>query len=540
MEEMISSEESKPETTHEAPKKVHVSHKPKKAKNPWKYVSLVLAILLVISVVYIYKSSDRDDSTSFVIDPVIEAKNKILIDDDEVLGDPKAPITMVVFSDYQCPFCSRHELETMPNIIKNYVDTGKVKYVFRDLPLSFHPFAQKAAEASECAAEQGKFWEYNHILFQNNQALDIPNLKKYAADLGLNTEQFDECLDTGKYEEEVLKDAEDAGANGISGTPASLVNGELISGAQPYQIFAEKFEEILGGEAPAPAPEPEQPEIPGLQDTSNDPEIKLTVINDKDCAMCDTSRVLETIEGQLFPTAEVTELDVTEAKNLIKELKINALPAYVFDSKIKEAANYGLVQEAMIDLGDKVMIHPASVEAALYLTPPPIDDDPMMGEVDAKVTIIEFTDYECPFCGKYTTETLPQIKKEYIDTGKVRYVLRDFTLSFHENAEKAAEAAECADDQGMYWEFHDLLFENQASLSIEKFKEFAEELDLDTDEFNDCLDSAKYADEIAKDIEDAVEFGVGGTPAFFVNGYSISGAMPFEAFKQIIDAELEN
>ncbi|MCK4670323.1 MAG: DsbA family protein [Nanoarchaeota archaeon] len=526
---------------HSAPKTVQ-----KKEKNPWKYVSLVLAILLVISIVQIYRSGDgTEDITGFAIDPQIEARNKILMDDDAVMGDPDAPITMVVFSEYQCPFSSRHEIQTIPLIKENYIDTGKVKYVFRDLPLSFHPFAQKAAEASECADEQGKFWEYNKILFENNQALDTPNLKKYAENLGLNTEQFDECLDSGKYAEEVNKDAQDANANGISGTPATLVNGELISGAQPYQVFAEKFEEILNsgmptGAAAAPPPQPENPN--GLRDTSNDPEIKLTIINDKNCpaSLCDTSRVLESIEQQLFPTTTVTYLDIADTQALVKQLDIQALPAYVFDKKIKEAANYPLVQEAMIEKGDKVMIQPSAVEASLYLTPPSIDDDPMLGETDAPVTIIEFSEYQCPFCGKYIRETFPKIKEEYIDTGKVRYVFRDFPLGFHEYAQKAAEAAECADDQGNFWEYHDLLFEHQAELNIDKFKEFAKELELDTEQFNECLDTSKYADEVAKDIQAATEFGVGGTPAFFVNGYSLSGAMPFKAFKELIEAELKD
>lgn len=534
--------EKQQEEVRPAPKQAVKTQK--NPKNPWKYVSLVLAVLLVISVVHIYRSNNAEsaeDITGLAIDPAIEAKNKILMDDDAVMGDPDAPIAMVLFSEYQCPYCLRHELQTIPQIKKNYIDTGKVKYVFRDLPLSFHPFAQKAAEASECAHEQGKYWEYNHKLFENTEALDIPNLKKYAADLGLDTEQFDQCLDSGKYEGEVKKDAEAAAANGISGTPGTLVNGELITGAQPYQVFAEKFDEILGDEAPVPAgdeDQAEQQEQQGLKDTSDDPEIELTVINDKDCPVCDPSRVLKTIQGQIFPTAEVTELDVEEAQDLIDELDINALPAYIFDSKVKEAANYALVQEAMIEQDGMVMIQPASVEAAYYLTPPSVDDDPMKGDKDAEVTIIEFSEYECPFCGKYVQETFSRIKEEYIDTGKVRYVFRDFPLGFHEHAHKAAEAAECAHDQDRYWEYHDLLFENQGALDLESLKQYAEELELDTEEFNECLDSGRHAEEVAADIKDATEFGVAGTPSFFVNSYSVSGAMPFEAFKQLIEAEL--
>ena len=167
-----------------------------------------------------------------------------------------------------------------------------------------------------------------------------------------------------------------------------------------------------------------------------------------------------------------------------------------------------------------------------------LDDDAVKGSLDAPVTIVEFSDFECPFCGKYIQETYPSIVSEYIDTGKVKYVFRDFPLSFHKNAQKAGEAAECAGEQGKYWEMHDILFENQDALDVETLKMYAVSLGLDTDKFNTCLDSGAMEEEVKADMADGQKYGVSGTPAFFINGKMISGAQPFEAFKKEIDAAL--
>jgi protein-disulfide isomerase len=169
-----------------------------------------------------------------------------------------------------------------------------------------------------------------------------------------------------------------------------------------------------------------------------------------------------------------------------------------------------------------------------------IDDDHIFGDENAPVTIIEFSDYECPFCGRFYQQTLPQIKSNYIETGKVRLVYRDFPLSFHPNAQKAAEAAECAGEQGKYFEMHDRLFEKGVSGGVDSFKQYAAELGLNADTFNVCLDSGQMASEVQKDFADGQAAGVTGTPGFFINGKLVEGAQPFEVFAQIIEKELNS
>lgn len=175
-----------------------------------------------------------------------------------------------------------------------------------------------------------------------------------------------------------------------------------------------------------------------------------------------------------------------------------------------------------------------------------IDDDAVLGDKNAKVTIIEFSDYQCPFCRTFWKETLFQIKSEYINTGKVKFVYRDYPLSFHPMANPSAQAAECADDQGRYWDMHDKMFSEQdkkgqgtISYTIEDIKRWASEIGLDRSKFNQCLDSGKYKAEVEKDFNDGSASGVSGTPSVFINGRLVVGAQPFAAFKAIIDEELK-
>ena len=168
-----------------------------------------------------------------------------------------------------------------------------------------------------------------------------------------------------------------------------------------------------------------------------------------------------------------------------------------------------------------------------------LDDDSVKGAKDAPVTIVEWSDFECPFCGKFYKDTLGQIDEKYIKTGKVKLVYRDFPLSFHPQAQKAAEAAECAGEEGKYWEMHDMLFEKGVQGGVESFKGFAKELGLKTDKFNDCLDSGKMAAEVRADMNAGSTAGIRGTPGFIVNGQLVSGAQPFEAFEQVIEAALK-
>ena len=168
-----------------------------------------------------------------------------------------------------------------------------------------------------------------------------------------------------------------------------------------------------------------------------------------------------------------------------------------------------------------------------------VDDDPFMGDENAPVTIVEFSDYQCPFCKRFRDQTLDQLKVEYVDTGKVKFVYRDFPLtSIHLYAQKTAEATECADDQGMFWEYHDIIFANPNALDVASLKQHAATLGLNAAEFNECLDSGKYSSEVSNDLSDGQRAGARGTPFFLIGNTVLSGAQPIEAFRSAIDAQL--
>ncbi len=181
----------------------------------------------------------------------------------------------------------------------------------------------------------------------------------------------------------------------------------------------------------------------------------------------------------------------------------------------------------------------AKMQPKILLEPPRLDvsvgDDPSLGIDKAQVTIVAFSDFQCPSCARFVP-TIKQLKARYGD--KVRIIFRDFPLPIHKEAPKAAEAASCANEQGKFWEMHDKLFNNQNNLQIQDLKRYAADIGLDLADFNQCLDSGKYAKEWQEDMADGSRYGVSGTPTFFINGRLVVGTVPYEVFTQIIEEEL--
>ena len=209
------------------------------------------------------------------------------------------------------------------------------------------------------------------------------------------------------------------------------------------------------------------------------------------------------------------------------------------------------LDQAMAKLELKLLQNRLPTEQAMPPVKISADDDPIIGDPNAPITIIEFSDFQCPFCARFHVQTLPSIYEEYIEQGKVKLVFRDFPIqNIHPNALPAAVAAECANEQGKFKDMHDILFETQsqwnkietvAALSL--FSQYASDMQMDQEKFESCIASGKYIEEIRKDLEDGRDYGVSGTPGFFVGndeiGYvELKGAQPFESFKKIIDAQL--
>ena len=171
-----------------------------------------------------------------------------------MLGSKEAPFTIVEYTDYQCPFCQRFHVTAFPELKKAYIDTGQVRFYSKDMPLDFHPNAMRAAMAARCAGEQGKFWELRDTMGANPNSLDIEHILNFAGNLKLDTSALRACIDGGKYKEIVQSDVLEAMRIGANGTPTFIVgksvgegvDGELVVGAMPFQMFDSKLKELQG------------------------------------------------------------------------------------------------------------------------------------------------------------------------------------------------------------------------------------------------------------------------------------------------------
>ena len=252
---------------------------------------------------------------------------------------------------------------------------------------------------------------------------------------------------------------------------------------------------------------------------------------------------------------------------VIKKSAFNKLLVGVISAVVVSAFLGGYVLGAETVEPEKIVIRNAedvigalqtqqSTQSSLSTNPTSIisislDDDPVKGNPDAPITIVEFSDFQCPFCARFHSTTLPQLEANYIDSGKVKFVYRDFPIqSIHPNAVPAALASECADEQGMFWEYHDLVFENQKKwqglsgrIVVDTFEQYALELGLNTSDFNTCFEPGKYADEVKKDFQEGISYGITGTPGFFIGndelGYvKIIGAQPYPVFEELIESQI--
>jgi protein-disulfide isomerase len=392
-------------------------------------------------------------------EPDANSVYKAAVGDAPVKRAKNAKVTIVEWSDFQCPFCSRVE-PTVDQVMKEF--GNDVRVAFKQLPLPFHNNAHAAAEASLAAKAQGKFWEMHKKLFGNQQALDRPNLDKFAQEIGLDMAKFKADMDSGKWKKKVDDEMAEGNKIGARGTPSFFVNGKPFVGAQPFEAFKAKIEE--------------------------------------------------------------------EIKNADALIKKGTPVAKVYDEIQKNA-------KAEVAAAPAAPAAPGAppADTTVYKVEP--GNSPSKGPKSAPVTIVEFSDFQCPFCSR-VGPTLKQIEDKYKD--KVRIVFKHYPLPFHQNAGPAAEAAMAAHEQGKFWEMHDKLFGNQQSLDRASFEKFAGEIGINVDKFKAALDSGKHKAEVNADMTHGNSLGGGmGTPTFFINGRKVAGAMPFDSFASIIDEELK-
>jgi protein-disulfide isomerase len=391
---------------------------------------------------------------------------KIPVTDAQPSKGPKdALVTIVEFSEFQCPFCAR-VLPTTKQVFDTYGD--KVRVVWRNNPLSFHNNAAPAAAVAMEAHAQGgndKFWELHDVLFANQKALGRAELEGYAEKAGLDVEKVKKALDEGTHTKAIQADQAIAAQVGARGTPYFFVNGRQLRGAQPFAGFQKVIDEEIA-----------------------------------------------TAEGLLKQGVTKAQMYATVTKDGLTKAA---------EAKPKPAAE-----------------RPGQPDPKAVYKVPLKGNEPQKGADDALVTIVEISDFECPFCGR-VEPTIKQVQDKY---GKdVRVVWMNNPLPFHKNAKPAANAAlEAHAQKGNkgFWAMHEKMFANQKALTTDNLEKWAKEIGLNMGKFKKALADDKYGKTIQEQQTLASSLGARGTPAFFINGRNLRGAQPLTAFTSLIDEEL--
>ena len=529
-------------------------------------------------------------------------------------GPKDAKITVIEFSDFECPFCSRGS-NNIARLRRQY--GNKVRFIYKHLPLQNHPNAHLAAQASMAANEQGKFWEYHDKLFANQSKLKRADLDRYAKEMGLDMTKFKKALDSGKYLEYVNNDVRQAQSMKVNGTPIYYINGFKIPGAYPYFYFKQVIDAIAAGKNPPKFVPPKNngPKFPtkrvDIPVNDNDPQqgpkdapVTIVEFSDFECSYCskgaDRLRQVKKFYGDkvrivykhqpldMHPNAhraaqaslaahaqgKFWEYHYKLFKNT-KKLSDKMFEQIAFElgmdmNRFKKEMKEGKYREAVQAdrrLANKVGAtstpiffingHPMlgaqpffrfrlAIDAALAgkkmpdLRPVPPKNPPVVnillnkndaayGPKNAKVTVIEFSDFECGFC-KSASATFGKLKNEFGD--RIRFVFKHLPIKFHKNAHLAAQASLAANEQGKFWEYHNMLFAYQKNIKRKDLYRYARKLKLDMKKFDKAIKTGKYKDQVDNDYDQARWWGVDGTPVFVINGKMQKGAMQYNDFKK--------
>jgi protein-disulfide isomerase len=396
-----------------------------------------------------------------------------LRDDDYALGGSHPLVTAVVFSDYACGPCGR-TWSVMDNLVEDYGDDLRV--VFRSMTVPGFVHGEQAAEAAFAAGRQGKFWEMHRRLFKDSHGFDRPTLRAHAEALGLEVERFQDDIDTGAEAGRRSRDRRQAKSLGLLAAPVVFVNGLPVVGFKDEPTWHALIDE-----------------------------------------------------------------EVKRARRMIRE---GTPRAKIYDVFMNGASTRPLdkgegVQELRKQLADAKARKPATTKAPepdkRYAIVP--GDRPSLGPKDAPVVVVEFVDFQCPYCRKAWQESLVPLRQRF--PKDVRLAIVHLPLEIHTAARGAAEAAVAAGRQGKFWDFHDRLFSREGSLGRSVFVEIAREIGLDVDRFQKDLDNPEVAEIVAKDVQLARRVGVRATPGFFINGKFYPGFQQSKAMAAIVEKELE-
>lgn len=392
------------------------------------------------------------------------------------IGAPDAPIVVYEYSDYECPFCARHVVQTEPALKASFVADGQVRFVFRDFPLvQLHPRAIPVHVAAICVGEQGAaaYWSMRDRLFRTQQEWSRspdpqPIFARLASEVGVDMDAFEACVaDDADLRANIQAALAEGQALGFTGTPSfnfvRAATGESFAlvGAQPFDVFAGYFDTLLAGGSPV---DPAEAQRQAQQQAQGEPQVPYWATEEG--LSPDPDNPLRTLAGDFWK-----------------------------------------------------------------------------GNPDAPLTVVEFSDFQCPFCRRHAQQTQPILDELFVDEGSVRWVFKHFPVqSSHPQAFPAAIASECAGDQGLFWEMKQLIFDRTPQWSIANpapiFASFAEELGADVAAFSACYNAPETRQKTENDLREGSAF-VQGTPTFVVlynnQGRLIPGALPADQFTAALE-----
>jgi protein-disulfide isomerase len=343
-----------------------------------------------------------------------------------VWGAEQAPVTIILFSDFECFQCGR-SAAVLGEMLQS---TANIKIIFKNAPAMTNKDALLAHEAAIAAGAQGRFWEMHNLLFANGQRLRRDDLIGYAKQLGLDVDVFRQALDDHRFRPVVERDLAEAKGLGVTTTPTFFVNGLRMVGPQ-------------------------------------------------------SEASLQSVVDSILASASERSQEVVAASGPAQAINLASAPA--------------------------------------------------LGPVGAPISLVEFADFECPFCAK-SASAISAVLKAY--PTQVRLSFKNYPLPFHHESALAHEAALAAGEQGKFWEMYDLLFSNQDKLSREELLKRAEFLHLDMARFKAALRDHRFKIAVDADRQEGDRLGVDGTPFFFINGHAVSGAIDFKELKKLIDSAL--
>ena len=423
-------------------------------------------------------------------------------------GPRHAPVTIHVYSDFECPFCSQVGPK-LDALREEYGD--KLRIEFGQYPLPMHPSARLAAAASLAAHDQGKFWEMHDALFANQGNVTRETVAAFAAQLGLDVERLGAAIDKGVFTERIDAEIALAKSMGVKGTPAFVINGVILFGNQPYPDFKAAVDDArTRADAMMKA---------GVALEDLDREFLKLAVEYKGKppsgakpAAADGNKELPS--GRRDPAAAHSDA-------MMKDADVAAAPPI--------AEQYGLHNVRGAPEG-----HPAIPDRH----PIPLAGSPAQGPDHAPVTLVVFSDFQCPYCA-----TMSQLLRETQDAyrEKVRVVFKHFPLDFHEMARPAAEAAMSAQDQGKFWAMHDAIFavKGGKALTREAIVGAGQKAGLDPARLEADLRAEAHRAQIDRDLALGAELDVNGTPTLFINGKAVGGVPKAEDLKALIDEELK-